>query len=239
MTHSTCATRLQAARPTGLFGLGLFLFALAALSLAATGPARAAEVDYVGYAWETGGLASSQPGDQLALATVITQIDALFGVNLASQEATLYIDGLTSLGSVFDGGTGATVITYSGGNLVLHASGSHNADWGTNPLNATVPSTYTDGSLIFSGVFTSFTVSLLPSGIGVFEGQLDGTGGSALGGPCANCAYTFAGTFSAPTGANIPEGYDVQVDGLLTVESAIATETVSWGTLKQLYNPGR
>ncbi len=140
---------------------------------------------------------------------------------------------------MFDGGTGATVITYSGGNLVLHASGSHNADWGTNPLNATVPSTYTDGSLIFSGVFTSFTVSLLPSGIGVFEGQLDGTGGSALGGPCANCAYTFAGTFSAPTGANIPEGYDVQVDGLLTVESAIATETVSWGTLKQLYNPGR
>ena len=239
MASITCATRPQAARLPGALTLGLLLFGAFALCLAAAVPARAAEVDYVGYAWETGGLASSLPGDQLAIATVITQIDALFGVNLSAQEGTLFIDGLTSLGSTYDAMSGATVISYSGGNITVHADGAQNADWGVNPANGTVPATFTDGSLVFSGVFTSFTLSLLPSGIGLFEGQIDGTGGSALGGPCSNCAYTFAGTFAAPTGANIPLGYDVQVDGLLTVESAVATESINWGSLKQLYNPDR
>jgi hypothetical protein len=239
MPFITCVNRPKAAPLSGALTLGLFLFALCALSLSAVAPARAAEVDYVGYAWETGGLASSQPGDQLAIATVVTQIDALFGVDLSSQEGTLYIDGLTSLGSTLDEPTGATVISYSGGTITVHADGVRNSDWGVNPANATVPSTFTDGSLIFSGVFTSFTVRMLASGLGIFEGQIDGTGGSALGGPCANCAYTFSGTFSEPTGANIPLGYDVQCDGILTVESAIATETINWGSLKQLYNPDR
>lgn len=239
MAFITCVNRPKAAPLSGALTLGLVLFALCALSLSVATPARAAEADYVGYAWETGGLVLSQPGDQLAIATVVTQIDALFGVDLSSQEGTLYIDGLTSLGSTLDEPTGATVISYSGGTITVYADGVRNSDWGINPANATVPSTFTDGSLIFSGVFTSFTVRMLASGLGIFEGQIDGTGGSALGGPCSNCAYTFSGTFSEPTGANIPLGYDVQVDGILTVESAIATETINWGSLKQLYNPDR
>lgn len=239
MTFITCAFRPRAAQRPGAFALGLFLVGLSVLSLTAAAPARAAEVDFVGYAWETGGLAQSQVGDQLAIATVVTQIDALFGVNLAAQEGTLYIDGLTSLGSTYDETTGATVIAYSGGTIRVFADGTRNADWGVNPANATVPSTFTDGSLVFSGVFLNFTVRLLSSGLGVFDGQINGTGGSALGGPCANCAYTFSGTFGDPTGANIPSGYDLQVDGILTIESAVATETINWGSLKQLYNPGR
>lgn len=239
MAFITCATRPKLARQSGTLSRGLFLFGLVALSLSAALPARAAEIDYVGYAWETGGLPPSAPGDQLAIATVITQIDAMFGVDLSAQEGTLYIDGLTSLGSTLDEPTGATVITYSGGTIRVYADGTRNSDWGVNPANATVPSTFVDGSLVFSGVFTSFSVRLLTSGLGIFEGQIDGTGGSALGGPCANCAYTFSGTFSDATGANIPLGYDQQVDGILTVESAIATETINWGSLKQLYNPDR
>ncbi|RPH93041.1 MAG: hypothetical protein EHM68_16270 [Lysobacterales bacterium] len=200
---------------------------------------RAAEVDYVGFAWETGGLAASLPGDQLSIATVVTQIDPLFGVDLNAVEATLHIEGLVSQGSFVDPSTGATTITYAGGTIAILADAARNHDWGTNPANATVPGTFTDGDLVFSGVFTGFVVSLLPSGAGIFEGYIDGTGGSALAGPCASCAYTFAGTFAAPTGAQIPEGYDLQVDGVLEVESAVGTETLNWGSLKQLFNPGR
>ena len=49
----------------------------------------------------------------------------------------------------------------------------------------------------------------------------------------------FAGTFAAPTGAQIPEGYDLQIDGILDVESTVAVESMSWGSVKNLYNPGR
>ena len=76
-----------------------------------------------------------------------------------------------------------------------------------------------------------------PLKAGLWEMQMQG--GSALAGPCANCAYTFAGTFTAPTGAQVPEGYDLQVDGGLVVESAVAVENVNWGSLKALFNSGR
>lgn len=222
-------------RPAVALGAGAL--ALGLLALAA--PARAAQVDYVGFAWESGGLAASLPGDELAIAAVVSQIDPLFDVDLGAREATLFITGLVSQGAVFNPSTGATTISYAGGAVTLHAGAARNHDWGTNPANATVPSTFIDGDLVFSGVFTAFAVTMLPSGVGVFEGLVDGTGGSALAGPCANCAYTFAGTFSAPTGAQVPAGYDLQVDGVLEVESAVAVETVNWGTLKQLFNPGR
>lgn len=212
---------------------------LLALLLATLSPGVAsagiAVVDYVGFGWETGGLAASLPGEQFSVATVVTQIDPRFGINLGTAEATLYITGLASQGAVTDPGTGITTITYSGGTLAIYGDASRNHDWGTYPANGTVPSTFTDGALL-SGSFTSFALSLLPSGAGIYEGLLNGTGGSALAYPCSGCAYTFAGTFGAPTGAQIPAGYDVQVDGTLELEGAVPVETMNWGSLKQLYN---
>jgi hypothetical protein len=201
--------------------------------------AFAAAVDYVGFAWEDGGLAASLPGDQLSIATVVTQIDPLFEVDLNSVEATLYIDGLVSGGAVPNPLNGSTVISYSGGSIAVYADAFADHDWGVNPANGSVPSTFVNGDLVFSGDFTSFTLVLDASGGGIFEGMIDATGGSALAGPCTGCAYTFSGTFAAPTGANIPEGYDLQVDGVLEVESAVATETVNWGSLKSIFNASR
>ena len=223
--------RKFAAQPAAALFLGILLLGAADV--------RAAEVDYVGYAWESGGMAASLPGDQLSIAAVVTQIDPLFAVDLNGVEATIYIDGLSSQGSFVNPSTGTTTITYTGGTIAIHAGAARNHDWGLNPANATVPGTFTDGDLVFSGVFTGFAVILTGSGTGIFEGNIDGTGGSALAGPCANCAYTFAGTFAPPTGAQIPEGYDLQVDGVLEVQSAVSVETVNWGSLKQLYNPDR
>ena len=213
--------------------------ALALVALVSgAGTAHAAAVDYVGFAWETGTLAPSNPGDVLAAAAVVTQIDPLFEVDLGGVEGTLFIDGLVSTGGYVDG-LGRTIIGYVGGGISVYADPAHNADWGVNPANGTVPGTFVDGDLVFSGNFTSFTLILDPSGGGVFEGYVDGTGGSALAGPCSGCAYTFSGTFAAPTGAQIPAGYDLQIDGVLDVESTVSVESMSWGAVKNLYNPGR
>jgi hypothetical protein len=209
--------------------------ALLALLTMGAHASQAAVADYVGFGWETGGLATSLPGDELAIATVVTQIDAIFGVDLTAVEGTLYIEGLTSLGAIVDAGSGLTTISYTGGTLRLYADPGADHDWGTNPANGTVPGTFVNGDLVFEGTFTSFSLILQTSGGGVFEGYLDGTGGSALAGPCSDCAYTFAGAFTTPSGAQIPEGFDLQVDGVLEVESAVATENLNWGSLKTLY----
>lgn len=201
--------------------------------------ARAAEVDYVGYAWESGGLASSLPGDELSVAAVVTQMDRIFEVDLNAVEATLHIAELTSLGSSVNPSTAITSISYAGGTIAIYAGPARNHDWGVNPANATVPGTFVDGELIFEGVFTDFSIKLTGSGLGVFEGDIDAIGGSALAGPCSDCAYTFAGTFATPTGALIPAGYDLQVDGVLEVESTVAIETMSWGNVKHLFHRSR
>ncbi len=211
--------------------LAAALFLLTAL----TGQsALAAVVDYVGFGWETDSIETSAPGDELQMAFVVTQIDDIFGVDLGLTEATIYIDGLISEGGVTSTGD-ITSITYNGGTLRLYADPSFDSDWGTDPVNGTVPSTFVNGELIFEGTFSSFSLVHTPDG-GAFEGFLNGTGGSALGSACTGCAYTFGGTFdNANSGAQIPAGYDLQVDGLLDVESAVANETISLDGLKQLY----
>ncbi len=220
----------------GLKGLILIAVVLAGSAAGVVG-SQAAVVDYVGYGWETGGLDPSQPGDIFAVAALVTDLDPLFEVDLGANEVTLFIDGLVSQGGVTNN-AGTTTTVYTGGTLAVYADPSFNHDWGVNPPNPTVPGSFTDGELIFAGQFTSFTLVMQSTGSGVFQGTLDATGGSALAGPCTGCSYTIAGAFSSLTGANIPSGYDVQVDGILEVEATVANETRSWGSVKTLFRTG-
>jgi hypothetical protein len=204
------------------------------LGLGAT-HASAALVDYVGFGWEVGGLAPSSPGDELAVAAVGVSIDPIFGAT-PSDEVTIYIYDLVSMGEFVDPSTGTTTTMYSGGMLDLYADDSPDYDWGINPANATTPSTFTDGELLFRGAFTSFTLFLSTSGAGVFEGMLDGVAGSALAGVCSDCAYSFSGVFTRAIGAQIPEGYDLQIDGSLDVDSTVpVAQSDSFGGIKSLY----
>ena len=196
---------------------------------------HAALVDYVGYGYETGTLFPSMAGDQLEVLTVGTQIDPVFGAG-AGDEITVHLYGLVSTGEFVDPGTGFTTIVYTGGMLDLYADPSGNADWGVFPPNATAPSSFADGNLLFSGAFTSFTLFLAPNGAGAYEGTLDGVGGSALGTVCANCAYSFSGVFTRDAGAQILDGYDIQVDGTLDVDSTVpVAQPESWGSVKSLF----
>ena len=213
------------------------LFSLATLCLF-TAPAQAqtALVDYVGFGYEVGpalqDITDSAPGDELVVLTSVSTIDPVFGV-APGNEVTIVLDDLVSTGS-FDA-SGTTVIAYVGGTLSMYEDPSNDADWGINPPNGTAPSSFVNGDLLFQGTFTSFTLFVTGDGIGAFEGNLDAVGGSALASVCADCAYSFAGVFTTAAGAQIPEGYAIQVDGTLEVDSSVDNETTSFGAVKGLY----
>ncbi len=192
-------------------------------------------VDYFGYGWEQASGPLKAAGDELIITCVADAIDPAFGVDLGTEEVTLYIHGLISNGPV-DGG-GYTIVNYSGGVMDIFEDPSMNADWGINPPNAVSPTTFTEGSLFFSGAFTSFTMYYDASGAyGSFEGNLDGVGGSIIDQGCSNCVYTWGGAFTTAAGAQIPAGYDLQIDGVFEIDSAVETETTSWGSVKALFN---
>ena len=206
-----------------------FMLFTAALAFAAPANAQTALVDYVGFAYEDGGIVPSNPGDVLTVLTVASAVDPVFGVP-AGQEVTIVLSDLVSTGEFLSGTT--TVVSYTGGTLSMYSDASNDSDWGENPPNGTAPASFSNGDLVFEGAFTNFTLFIGSTGAGAFEGDLDATGGSALANVCANCAYSFAGVFTDATGAQIPEGYDVQVDGTLEVDSTIPNDETSFGGLK-------
>lgn len=205
------------------------------LSFSAVASAQTALVDYVGFAFEDGGFPPSNPGDVLTVLTVAAAVDPVFGVP-AGNEVTIVLSDLVSAGEFTDG-FGTTIVAYTGGTLSMYADASNDSDWGTNPPNGTAPASFENGDLVFQGAFTDFTLFLGSTGAGAFEGNLDGTGGSALANVCIDCAYSFAGVFTDATGAQIPDGYDVQVDGTLEVDSAVNNDESSFGGLKSRFNP--
>jgi hypothetical protein len=213
----------------------LSLLLTLALVGATTGPSGATVlVDYVGYAFETGGLLPSDPGDELVFTALATNIDPLTGVDLGTAEVTFHVYGLISTGQGTDP-FGNAIITYNGGTLEVWRDYAQNADWGINPPNATSPSTFADGELLFQGNFVSFMLAINPSiGAGAYEGYLDGVGGTLIQ-ACTGCAYTWGGAFDQNSGAQILEGYDLQIDGVLEVDGSVDGERTGWGSIKSLY----
>lgn len=211
-----------------LLGLGL----LAALAMPAG--AQYADIDYLGYSWEDGGFPPSNPGDVLELVVAADFCDPVFGVDLMMTELTFYAYGMVSTGE-FDMGGGITMIAYTGGTLEIWMDPAKNADFGINPPNATVPSTFTDGTLFFEGAFTDFALFLAADGSGSFEGNLDGLDGMILSQVCAGCAYTWGGAFTPQSGAFVPEGYDLQIDGVFEIDISVPETEATWGSVKALY----
>lgn len=191
-------------------------------------------IDYVGYGWHDG-VPVKAIGDEFMFAGVANGIDPVFGIDLETEELTLYVYGLLITSEV-DLGGGVTAVTYSGGYLEMYNESTPNAAWGINPPNATVPSTFIDGSLFFSGEFTSMTIYFLPGGGGNFEGNLNGIAGTMIDASCTGCVYTWGGTFDTDATVTIPEGYELQVDGVLEVDAAVSTSQATWGAVKALYN---
>ena len=209
------------------------LVAIAALSVMALPVSAAVVFDYVGFGWESG--PTKAAGDKLSVAAIADGVDAILNIDLGTTEVTFYAYDLVSTGDVIDG-FGNTVTGYAGGVLEVYEDTAQDADWGIFPPNFTSPLTFTNGSLLFQGTFVDFTLILTPSGAGAFEAHLDGQAGSLLANVCSDCGYTWGGAFGPGSGAQIPDGYDFQLDGQLEVDQAISTESIGWGSIKSLYN---
>jgi hypothetical protein len=210
-----------------------------AAALLSTGVAQAdtALIDYQGYSWETGGFPPSSAGDELKFVGVVDALDSRFGVNLGTNEVTIYVHSLLSTGEVDIGG-GVLSIAYSGGNIELYQDGTPDRDYGTNPPNPTAPPTFVDGSPFLIGTLSNFFLFFDPSsGGGAFEGDCSFTSGSGLTtlNQLNASGYTFGGVLDATVSANIPVGYQLAVDGSIEVEVIVGVEERSWGAVKDLF----
>lgn len=210
----------------------------AALLLGGSAAAQNALIDYQGYAWETGGVPASNPGDILSFVGVVDAIDVRFGVNFGNEEVTLHVTGLVSGGEVNLGG-GLLTVAYSGGTIDLFRDPSRNHDYGTTPPNATAPSTFVDGTLFLGGTLSNFVLFIdTTTGSGAYESSANFTSGSGLAtlNQLQANGYTFGGVLnSSASGGNNPAGYDLQVDGTIEVEVIVGVQEKTWGAMKNLY----
>lgn len=209
-----------------MFGL------LMATACVAPALAQNPSIDYFGYGW-LGVTPVKNAGDELLFTGVADFADAVFGVDLGVEELTFYFYDLISDGDTMIGTT--TKTTFSGGTLEIWRDGAMNADWGINPPNPAYLPTFTDGSLFFRGGFINFTMFLTAGGAGSFEGDLDGLAGEMIADVCTGCAYTVGGTFTSDTGAQIPEGYVYQMDGVFEIEATVSEQASSWGSVKAMF----
>ena len=214
------------------------------------------------YAWESsyGSPTAyvSNPGSQLNAVGIVDDFAGPLAVLEpipAGQEYTYWMTNLISGGTTITPGSFAntyrTVYTTGGPiapNIVLYTSPT-NAAFGTNPPNATVPSTFVDGTLVLSGSFQQLTVTFIRrnSDQVVLSGNADsGTpsvangvfnGGSALPLVSTNgqpCPFRVTGGWLARAGA-FPAGYSAHFDGKIDIDCPTTASPSTWGRVKESY----
>ena len=218
--------------------LGPCLCALACL-VPGLAPAQDGVFDLQGFGWKTGGFASASAGDTLNVVATSANLDARFGVDTRLAEVTLWVTDLVHTGRV-DRFGGWQLHWFSGGTFALWVDTRRNHDFGANPPNSTVPTTFEDGALLLGGEVGDFLLGFQPqTGHGVFEALLLFTSGSALDVlfQLPSTLFTLVGEVAAPPAASgsVPSGYDVQVQGGVLGVRLEAVESRSWTAVKNLY----
>ena len=218
----------------------LLLAACVTLAVAPAAHADSLLFDYVGFDFESPNpnpATFGEPGSGYVGIGTVPFLFAPLVSNTTLNEYTFVIQGLTPT-SVFPVGS-MEIVNYTAGTVTLYEDaklGGTTADYGTNPPNATVPATFTDGTAIMVGSLTNFQVVVNTSnGVGSFEAVLNITGGSQLGNFPLNqrTGWTFSGTTGEAL--NIPAGYEHQIDGQAFLNDPVATHRTTWGKLKAGY----
>jgi hypothetical protein len=216
---------------------------LAAGVVLALVPAASAQTllfDYLGFDYEDPNPVPGvfgEPGSGYVGIGTVPFLFAPIVSNTALNEYTYVMQGLSPVSAVPAGPY--LIINYSPGTITLYEdpiSGGTTADYGANPPNATVLSTFTDGTAIVVANLTSFQfiVNTL-DGTGSYEAVFDVVGGSQLANFPLNQrqGWTFAG--STGQALNIPPGYYHQIDGQTFLDKPTAAKQISWGRLKSNY----
>lgn len=196
--------------------------------------------DYQGFDYEPTkvGPAFGDPGNTYEVLATVPQLGAPLVFNLGANQYTVVITGLTSVAKMPLGTY--DVITYAGGSVNVYEDaigGGTAANYGVNPVNATAPATFIDGTNILVGTLSSFQVVYdNATRTGSFEGTLTFTGGSQIGNFPTNqrSGWTFAGvTGNSPI---TPTGYLHQVDGSIYLDNPVATQVTTWSGIKAQYS---
>jgi hypothetical protein len=215
------------------------------------------------YAWETSyGSPTplfSNPGSLLNAVGIVDDFAGPLAVLEpvpAGREYTYYMTNLVSAGTVITlGGFANTYRTvYNTTNPSLNNIGIFNsptnAAFGTNPPNATVPSTFTDGSITLAGRFQSLTVTFSKrnSDQYVLGGNADTgtpsvangvfTSGEALPLVSSNgapCPFRVTGGWLARPGT-FPTGYSAHFDGKIDIDCPTPVNQTTWGKIKGQYH---
>lgn len=199
-------------------------------------------IDYEGFGvehdYENEGFDFSHPGDEINLIARVTNVDSdIPGAPwyYEDNEYTLVVTGLISNGEMVEGDM--STIIYNWGNLQIYEDSSFNSDWDEIPVIGSPPPTFADGNLWLTGDFIDFTLLVWRDmGMGMFEGHIDITGGSAYDFfQSEQDAYTFAGLLVPPHNPGIPDHYHLSFDGELWVRASTAVGNQSWSALKALF----
>jgi len=207
------------------------------------------------YAWETNYNTVtylSGPGSVLSAVGVVNGfLGPLSSIdpNTAGTEYTYYLTGLTTAGTTVTAGPTLSVYktVYTGGTIQIWQGSPRNAAFGTNPPNATVPSTFVDGSLFLAGTVPTFTTTVTRvNATGAYvNGNGDGgdppnglwTGGSALalvsaGGNACPFRLTGGGDMRP---VDVLQGYVSQFDGKIDLNCPTPALPSTWGKIKSSY----
>ena len=160
--------------------------------------------------------------------------DYPFPVDFANNEYTFYFE--TTIESMAPGPF-ITEIFYANTTFTIYEDPAKNGSYGTNPPNATAPSTFQDGTVILTGEFVD--IVRIDYNFGFPEptalGTINFTGGSKLGqlsGGGINWVF-HAGLSTNPI-TGIPAGYQHNWSCKIT-KGTVPVEQSSWGAIKSLY----
>jgi hypothetical protein len=215
------------------------LAAFACGVLATAGRADTLLFDYVGFDYET---PNNNPGFGEVGSTYVGlgTCPFLFAPLTSDQTLNEYTYVMEAVQSNVATIGSHTVITFApGATIKLYAdsrSTGTEGTFGTNPPNATAPSTFNDGENILEGALTSLQyVFDTNTGTGYFEAVFTVTGGTQLGNFPLNqrTGWTFSGVTA--NALNIPQGYAHQVDGQTFLNEPTTTRRTTWGKLKAGY----
>jgi hypothetical protein len=231
------------------------LLAFMTATLASAAPAFADQflLGFNGFDYHLAGPASTHyldVGDHYYSLGFVTSVDpGLLGsyVDFGVNEYTYYMFNLV-VGTSFFGGTflEADFDNGAGGRTRYYQdpiSGGTHADYGTNPPNATAPSTFVDGGVALGGKTYNFVVTYdFGLNQGDFSGNMDlDEGLDLIYIPSGQQAGWILGSLSGshsltgPPNPSIPLGYDHQTTGQCRRPSITPTTHKTWGAIKSLY----
>ena len=213
------------------------------------------------YAWEPGYSHTthlSVPGSPLNAVGIVNDFAGPLSVLEPVPAGTEYTYWITNLTAGVTSVTGVSIRVYrtvyttsnpAADNIFVYRSPT-NASFGTNPPNATVPSTFNDGVLVLSGRFQTLTVDVTvrASDNVVLGGNADSgqpsvvngvfTGGSAFPLVSVNgqgCPFRVTGGWLAKPG-NFPAGFSAHFDGKLDIDCPTPASPATWGRIKGTYH---